>query len=278
MTLATNCGHHARQTQRQRNRHLQRHAVKHVPGYLLSCKPPRTPARMPFISLPALIRSHADASRPAPPNPPLHIPHGWHTRATVIPSLPPPYFLRLALGTRMEGMAGGAFSLALFYPNLALDEHGTALVLEQRDWDALVRLAQMAACLAPPDTPTSDRSYWSIAHDYSCASTTFLMVPSPASLLMGYSTGYLYSSLGVVAWGPHLERFTLGEGGQLPMLIYELFKVLYETSNEHPDAVSPRRSPWPAICRHIESAYGENRWSRWCSLQKRKAEYEGWCY
>ncbi|CUA68889.1 hypothetical protein RSOLAG22IIIB_13842 [Rhizoctonia solani] len=92
-------------------------------------------------------------------------PTGWYSRATPHPD-GAKYDIKkenVVLGlTRNSRVEQDGFSVALFKPNVAVDAMGRVWVLDEKDFDALSKLATLTAQL--PDTGAF-RNQWRVAHD-----------------------------------------------------------------------------------------------------------------
>jgi hypothetical protein len=185
-------------------------------------------------------------------------------------------------------MLGEQLSLVLFYPNLAVDAHGVVLALNQRDWNALIGLAQRAGCLSAELEATgwltrdeedeeSSPSYRSWAMDMggaSCPIFEAILAPyamSPTTVnsgnfgaLLGDLHSHGHTSFSISGFYPNQRN--LEGGGQLPVFLHDLFVVLWETYNKRLDAPPPAADPWLHICRALVPVHDTNgAMQAWCS-------------
>ncbi|CAE6347365.1 unnamed protein product [Rhizoctonia solani] len=109
-------------------------------------------------------------------------PTGWYSRATPHPDganydiKKDNAVLGLLRNSRVEPEG---FSVALFKPNVAVDAMGRVLVLNDRDFDALTKLATLTREL--PDTGAF-RNQWRVKHDRTDYSIDQLYVSIPSGL------------------------------------------------------------------------------------------------
>ncbi|KDN36959.1 hypothetical protein RSAG8_10493, partial [Rhizoctonia solani AG-8 WAC10335] len=113
-----------------------------------------------FVLSPSTPNSMSDPGRMA-----FADPAGWYSRATPHPD-GAKYDVKkenVVFGlTRNSRVEQDGFSVALFKPNVAIDAMGRVWVLDDKDFDALTKLATLTIDL--PDTGAF-RNQWRVAHD-----------------------------------------------------------------------------------------------------------------
>jgi len=158
---------------------------------------------------------------------------GWFSRATPLSDNFSPSRDKLAFSVlRNAPVDPEGFTLALFYPNLAVDATGRVLVLSDTDFSGLVNLAKRT-----PDLPQtgSFMNTWRIRQDRTSQPIDRLFVPVNDELVQTSVQGWERGKKELVT--------PVGDITELPDVLYDFFGLAlearqgYEKSREDQDVI-----------------------------------------